>query len=70
MPMYEFVCRECGTRFEELRPPRLETLGVTCPACSSKKVERLPSSFAAGSGRSGKTEGTGSSCGPSSRGFT
>lgn len=70
MPMYEFLCRECGKRFEELRPPRLETPGVTCPACSSKKVEKLLSSFAAGTGASGKNEGGGSSCRPSPRGFT
>jgi putative FmdB family regulatory protein len=70
MPMYEFVCQKCGKRFEELRPPRLETFGLTCPACSSKKVEKLPSSFAAGSRGSGKSESTGSSCGRSSRGFT
>ena len=70
MPMYEFVCLECGNTFEELRPPRLETFGVICPACSSKKVEKLLSSFAAGSGSSKKSEGQGSSCGRSSRGFT
>lgn len=70
MPMYEFVCRECGTRFEELRPPSLDSPGVACPACSSKKVEKLLSSFAAGAGTSGESESTGSSCGRSSRGFT
>jgi putative FmdB family regulatory protein len=70
MPMYEFVCQKCGERFEELRPPRLETFGLTCPACASKKVEKLPSSFAAGPRGSGRNESTGSSCGRSSLGFT
>jgi len=63
MPMYEFVCRKCGKRFEELRPPRLETFGLTCPACASTKVEKVLSSFAAGGSSSGKGAGGGSSCG-------
>lgn len=70
MPMHEFVCRECGARFEELLPPRPEAFGVRCPECSSKKVEKLLSSFAAGSRSSGKGESTASSCGSSGRGFT
>ena len=71
MPMYEFVCRKCGKRFEELRPPRVETLGLTCPACASTKVEKLLSSFAAGASRSSKGAAGGSSCGAgSSRRYT
>jgi putative FmdB family regulatory protein len=39
MPLYEFECRACGNRFEELMasggraPP--------CPACGAERVERL-----------------------------
>lgn len=37
MPIYEFECRECGTRFEELVPA-----GQTapCPQCKSSEVQR------------------------------
>jgi putative FmdB family regulatory protein len=43
MPLYEFNCRTCGTRFEahvqyELLPP--------CPVCGGPDVERLLSPFA------------------------
>jgi putative FmdB family regulatory protein len=37
MPIYEFDCRECGARFEELvRAGRK----AACPACGSDDVER------------------------------
>ena len=37
MPIYEFECRECGARFEELVPA-----GQTapCPQCKSSEVTR------------------------------
>ena len=37
MPIYEFECSKCGTRFEELVP-----VGRTapCPHCRSAEVER------------------------------
>jgi putative FmdB family regulatory protein len=37
MPIYEFDCRNCGVRFEELVP-----VGgtVPCPQCESSDVER------------------------------
>jgi len=37
VPIYDFECSKCGTRFEELVP-----VGETapCPHCSSAEVER------------------------------
>lgn len=37
MPIYEFECRKCGARFEELVPA-----GQTapCPQCKSSEVQR------------------------------
>ena len=42
MPLYEYVCRGCGERFE-----RLVRGGATpaCPSCLSTDLERLLSSF-------------------------
>jgi putative FmdB family regulatory protein len=38
VPIYEFECEECGTRFEEL----MATGGtVPCPACGSERTRRL-----------------------------
>jgi putative FmdB family regulatory protein len=44
MPIYDFKCRACGRKFEEL-----VKLGETpdCPACKGKDVERLFSLSAA-----------------------
>jgi putative FmdB family regulatory protein len=41
MPIYEFECEECGSRFEELVPG--EATEVACPSCGSARVLRLMS---------------------------
>jgi putative FmdB family regulatory protein len=47
MPLYEFECHGCGTRFERLvRGPESST---TCPSCNSSEIERLLSLFAVNS---------------------
>jgi putative FmdB family regulatory protein len=51
MPIYEFVCRKCGRRFESL-----VRLGgekeVACPECGAADVQKLLSSFGIGGGGS------------------
>jgi putative FmdB family regulatory protein len=46
MPIYEYTCRACEHRFEEL----VSASGtiVACPDCTSGDVQRLFSSFSAG----------------------
>jgi putative FmdB family regulatory protein len=44
MPIYEFECEECGTRFDEL--VAAEGAPPPCPECASEQVRRLISSFA------------------------
>ncbi|HHU51664.1 MAG TPA: zinc ribbon domain-containing protein [Firmicutes bacterium] len=39
MPIYEFICRDCGQKFEELC--RLGTEQIPCPACHSGETTRL-----------------------------
>lgn len=38
MPIYEFECEECGTRFEELVAT---SRAVPCPACGAERIRRL-----------------------------
>jgi putative FmdB family regulatory protein len=38
MPIYEFDCRECGNRFEELVAGKV--LGTVCPRCGSRRTLR------------------------------
>ncbi|HEX9085882.1 MAG TPA: zinc ribbon domain-containing protein [Gemmatimonadaceae bacterium] len=44
MPLFEFVCRQCGHRFEALV---LGSRVPTCPACASTTLEKLASPFGA-----------------------
>ncbi len=42
MAVYEFSCLECKKKFEVVQAIRdYDPTKVTCPDCSSKKVERL-----------------------------
>lgn len=43
MPLYEFRCKSCGLKFEELLFHG-GTQGVLCPRCSGE-AERMPSVF-------------------------
>jgi putative FmdB family regulatory protein len=47
MPLYEYACSACRSRFERL----VRRLGdaVACPACGSAEAEKQPSVFAVGS---------------------
>ena len=45
MPIYEYACRSCSHRFEEL----VSSSGtvIACPDCTSDQVEKLFSRFSA-----------------------
>ncbi|MFQ5808289.1 MAG: zinc ribbon domain-containing protein [Armatimonadota bacterium] len=45
MPIYEFGCRPCGNRFEELFFGGDDVAAVRCPECGSRQVERVASAF-------------------------
>ncbi len=69
MPMYEYRCRSCGDRFEELVPSSsIDDSEVACPACGQHAVEKLMSAFASGGTGSSEAVSAGSSCGTG--GFT
>ena len=46
MPLYEYRCFACGTRFEKLMGYSATADGVTCPNCNSVNAKRLLSLFA------------------------
>jgi len=46
MPIFEFVCAECGKPFEELVLSSSKVAEVTCPACHSQNITRKISTFA------------------------
>jgi putative FmdB family regulatory protein len=49
MPLFEFACADCGTRFELLVR---EGTALACPSCRSARVEKQLSAFAVGAGTS------------------
>ncbi|MBD3222205.1 zinc ribbon domain-containing protein [bacterium] len=68
MPIFEFVCGQCGRTFEELMTfAQMEAGEAACPGCGSSQVQRNLSSFATGTGGGGGTAPVGG-CG--SGGFT
>ena len=44
MPLFEYVCNDCGTEFEKIVPT--STSQVECKSCLSVKVEKQLSVFA------------------------
>lgn len=67
MPIYEYVCDQCDTRFERIVINKQQE--ISCPKCASKKATIQLSVFAAasssGTGSSGSSSasGGGSCCG-------
>jgi putative FmdB family regulatory protein len=46
MPIYEYRCKRCEERFEQLVPLRAEHPAVTCPRCGTQEVRKQMSTFA------------------------
>jgi putative FmdB family regulatory protein len=65
MPIYEYICSECGADFELLRSLSEADKGADCPHCH-KPAQRKLSTFACFSTTSAgvptRIAGTGSSC--------
>jgi len=66
MPIYEYVCQQCGEKFEKLVRSSSGATEIVCPRCGSTRAEKALSLF----GLSGPGGGSGSagaaapSCGP------
>ncbi len=64
MPLYEYYCAECHTKFEALRPMSKADAAIQCKSCESVRTSRVLSLFAVNTGASG-----GSSSMPSGGGY-
>lgn len=47
MPIYEFICEQCGCEFEELVRSSSSNSGLLCPECHSEQVTKKISTIAA-----------------------
>lgn len=48
MPIYEYTCRQCNTKFEQLVRSMSNEAKLHCPKCGSAKTARALSVFAVG----------------------
>ena len=47
MPIYEYKCQDCGTKFEKLLRRSEEAAGLNCPSCGKRHLSQEFSTFAA-----------------------
>jgi putative FmdB family regulatory protein len=59
MPLYEYVCEACETRFDKL-VSYSETNGAACPSCGAEETRKLLSVIG---GMTGKAEAPAPVCG-------
>ena len=63
MPIYEYHCKRCGSKFEKLVKLSTKTSEVECPKCGAKRAEKSMSRFGTLGNTSGGTS-VGAPCGP------
>jgi len=61
MPIYEFRCADCGTRFEALCRIGSSGEDLNCPQCQGISLQRLMSTFFSRGSSNGDHERTGAS---------
>jgi putative FmdB family regulatory protein len=68
MPIYEYVCQDCGKQFETIVASSLDTSAVPCKYCGSKQTKKTISatSFRISSSSGSVPFGSGSGGGCSS----
>jgi putative FmdB family regulatory protein len=50
MPIYEYICQDCGVKFDVLRSIKDADAPITCQKCASQLTKRAISVFSAHSG--------------------
>ncbi|HMU42487.1 MAG TPA: zinc ribbon domain-containing protein [Ignavibacteriaceae bacterium] len=53
MPVFEYQCQECKTKFDVFHKSQNHNEEITCPNCSSHKSKKLFSTFSAAVANSG-----------------
>lgn len=56
MPIYEFRCPDCGTKFSTLVGMTAEADNTDCPKCGSARAARLVSRFVRGRNEDGRID--------------
>lgn len=53
MPIYEYICKECGERFSLLQGINASEKDTQCPKCRSGRVKKVISAFCCPTGSGG-----------------
>ena len=66
MPIYEYVCEECGEKYEKFVRSSLAKVELKCPTCGSPKGKKAISMFGMRGGSSSSSLGASSAaaCSP------
>ena len=56
MPIFEYLCEDCGTKFEKLMRNGATASDTVCPSCGERHLEQQHSTFAAHANGSSKAE--------------
>ena len=63
MPIFEYTCANCGTRFEKLILSAKRARELRCPECDSREVHKEISLF--GTSNQGPARSSAANCAPS-----
>ncbi len=61
MPIYSYICKDCGEKFDLLVGITSEKVELKCKKCGSKNIEKTLGSFSVGN-PSDKASSSGPSC--------
>ncbi|MCK4859500.1 MAG: hypothetical protein KAS87_02960 [Candidatus Omnitrophica bacterium] len=61
MPVYSYICKDCGGKFDLLIGITSEKVELKCKKCNSKNIEKTLGAFNMG-GSGSKFNSSGSSC--------
>lgn len=64
MPIYTYVCRDCGEKFDLLVGVTSEKPELKCKRCNNKNIERLLSVFSVGGPKDKSSSGLSCPTGP------
>jgi putative FmdB family regulatory protein len=66
MPIYEYICQECGERYDKFVRSRSAKIELECPSCGSGRGEKALSAFSSRSsgGAAVSSVSSGPACGP------
>jgi len=69
MPIYEYICEDCGKRYDKFVRSSTARVDLKCPQCGSKRGKKTFSAFSTGrstssSSAGGRASAPAPACGP------